>query len=366
MQRVLILQHVLKTYRLALFEQMHRQLAEQGIELHIAFASPDAVEKTKGDNCEQPPASYYSLIKTWQWRRLTWHVMSQPGSYDLIIVEQANRHLFNHYLMLRRVFAGRPKLALWGHGYDHQGHKKSWRQRIKRYLMGGADWFFAYTAPVAEYARSHGMAAEAITTLNNSIDTRVLAGQVYEYRRTSAKTEGLPVLLYCGALYQHKRLDLLLQSAQKLYQRGSISKLIILGAGPLQDTLPAADWLDYRGPCFGEDKARAYAEASLVLNPGLTGLAILDAFAAGLPYITCDLPVHSPEIAYLEDGVNGLLLPPLIDHIVCSVAAVLADSAEMQRLSQGALTASRQYSLQAMSTAFCNGIRQCLSTQEAG
>lgn len=363
MQRVLILQHVLKNYRLALFEQMHRQLATQGVELQIAFAAPDDVEKTKQDNCERPPAPFYSMIRTRQWRRFTWHVVAEPGRYDLIIVEQANRHLYNHFLMLRRLLFRRPQLALWGHGYDHQSRGKSWRQNLKRYLMTHADWFFAYTEAVAEYVKNAGMAADNITTLNNSIDTGRLASQVSAFREQTS-FRGLPAILYCGALYQNKRLDLLLKSAQKLYQQGHIRKLIIVGAGPHQSCLPEADWLDYRGPCFGEDKARAYAESSLVLNPGLTGLAILDAFAAGLPYVTCDVPVHSPEIAYLSDGNNGLLLEPDVNHIVNGVAALLADTSKMQQLQQGALAAASQYSLEAMSAAFCSGIQQCLHKTE--
>lgn len=69
--------------------------------------------------------------------------------------------------------------------------------------------------------------------------------------------------------------------------------------------------------------------ARVFLMPGLVGLAILDAGAAGLPLVTTDYPWHSPEIAYLDPGVNGLPIRLWRDPgaYVDAVAGLLADSA---------------------------------------
>ena len=38
------------------------------------------------------------------------------------------------------------------------------------------------------------------------------------------------------------------------------------------------------------------------------GLGILDSFALGIPMVTTDCKIHSPEIAYLKSGRNGLMI----------------------------------------------------------
>ena len=66
----------------------------------------------------------------------------------------------------------------------------------------------------------------------------------------------------------------------------------------------------YRGPVFGDETAAdLLRQSTLLLMPGLVGLAVVDSFATGCPLVTVDLPFHSPEIEYLENGVNGVCLP---------------------------------------------------------
>ncbi|MBU2223758.1 MAG: glycosyltransferase, partial [Gammaproteobacteria bacterium] len=117
-------------------------------------------------------------------------------------------------------------------------------------------------------------------------------------------------------------------------------------------------WLDYRGPCFGDDKAAAYAVADVVLHPGLLGLAVLDAFAAELPVITTHFAGHSPELAYLQSGFNGLLVT---ETALSQVMLDLSQSPEqLQALALGAAQSASRYSLPAMVSAFTAGVRQML------
>ena len=41
--------------------------------------------------------------------------------------------------------------------------------------------------------------------------------------------------------------------------------------------------------------------------PSHVGLSIIDGFAAGLPVLVANFDNHCPEIAYLEENVNGLM-----------------------------------------------------------
>lgn len=53
--------------------------------------------------------------------------------------------------------------------------------------------------------------------------------------------------------------------------------------------------------------------ADLLLNPGYLGLSVNQAFTFGLPVVAQEAPheqrFHSPEIAYVRSGENGMLAP---------------------------------------------------------
>jgi len=371
-QRVLIIQQVFKQYRLAFYQQLAEKLAADGIELTLCFSLPQAADIAKSDNVTLPPAPYATLVPLWQFGPLVWQQVPALNHFDVVIVEQANRHLLNYLLILRRLYRPTPKLIFWGHGFNHQAPAGLWsalKEWYKKLLLGRVDGFFAYTEPVAHYAQQQGVAVNRITVLNNSIDTTAFAAKVHSLRqqllsqRQPSATDHKPgfTLLFCGALYPDKKIPLLLKTARFLADHQLITKLIVLGDGPDRDLLQSAStapWLDYRGACFGDDKAAAYAEADLVLHPGLLGLAVLDAFAAGLPLVTTHFQGHSPELAYLQHGVNGLMVDE--NALSTTVLDLLQNPLQLAALADGATTSAAKYSLAAMVQAFAGGVRQLL------
>lgn len=358
-RQVVIVQQVLKQYRLAYFDQLAATLAQQQIRLTVLFGVADGAEAQKGDNISVAPAPHYQAVNVrkfgpWIWQ---WHTLLEQA--DVVIVEQANRHLLNYWLLWRRQRRDF-RLVFWGHGYDHQA-KKALRARWKQFWLRRCDHFLAYTAAVGEWLVAQGMPAAQITMLNNSLDTSALLALPDPVLELTPRPL---VLLYCGALYPAKQLPLLLQSCAALYQAKVISRLIVLGDGPqralLTETAASAPWLDYRGACFGADKIEAYQAADLVLNPGLTGLAILDAFAAGLPYLTTQQPDHSPEISYLQHGANGYLLAAEVATIVSAVTTLQQDPSLRQQLSLQARRSAGLYSLEQMVAAAAHAIQRQL------
>lgn len=375
--RVLIVQQVLKQYRLAFYQQLVEQLAADGIELTLCFSLPQAADIAKADNITEPPGPYAKCVPLRQFGPLVWQQVPPLHQFDLVIVEQANRHLLNYLLILRRLFRPTPKLIFWGHGFNHQAPTGAWswlKEQYKKQLLRCADGFFAYTKPVACYAQQQGVAAHRITVLNNSIDTSYFAAQVQRFRlqqpRLSQQSQNSDTpgftLLFCGALYPDKKIPLLLQTAQTLADQKLLKRLIVLGDGPDRALLTGAStapWLDYRGACFGDDKAAAYAEADLVLHPGLLGLAVLDAFAAGLPLVTTFFSGHSPELAYLEHGVNGLIVDE--DILTTRVQQLLLSPSELAALADGASESAGTYSLASMVRAFAGGVRRAIAPTAA-
>ena len=107
---------------------------------------------------------------------------------------------------------------------------------------------------------------------------------------------------------------------------------------------------------------RYAALCSVILNPGLVGLSVLDGFALGMPMVTCDLPGHGPEIEYLIDGQNGVVLPAdtlAADYGGC-VAGLLGDVESLKQLSAGALKSAETYTVEEMVNRFTTGILRAL------
>jgi glycosyltransferase involved in cell wall biosynthesis len=104
--------------------------------------------------------------------------------------------------------------------------------------------------------------------------------------------------------------------------------------------------------------------AKAFLMPGLVGLAVLDAFAYGTPMVTTDLPYHSPEIDYLEDGVNGVMVRDSEDPLAYAraVARVLTDDAYRAQLQAGGQAAMATYTIENMASRFAAGVVTALGS----
>ena len=114
------------------------------------------------------------------------------------------------------------------------------------------------------------------------------------------------------------------------------------------------------GPQFGSQKSDLVGISNVFLMPGRVGLAVLDAFAAGLPLLSTRLSIHGPEMEYLEEGVNGLLSEPDVSAFAQMATKLLHDRENLDRLRKGARIAGAKYTIENMAANFCDGIQDCL------
>ena len=118
-------------------------------------------------------------------------------------------------------------------------------------------------------------------------------------------------------------------------------------------------WL---GALKGREKAAWFSVADLIINPGAVGLHVLDAFCSGAPMVTTREAKHGPEIAYVEDGVNGLIVPGDASSYAHAVTALLRDRSKLEALKRRALADARRYTLDNMVARFTAGIERGLAT----
>jgi glycosyltransferase involved in cell wall biosynthesis len=212
--------------------------------------------------------------------------------------------------------------------------------------------------------------------LNNAIDNESFEHDLEALTNTELRSAyeaidadgSASIGLFCGSLYPDKKLDFLVAAADRIQKRIPGFRLVIVGDGPCRKDVEyhaaSRPWLHCVGVRKGKEKAAYFRMADVVLNPGLVGLHVLDSFCAGVPMITTAEARHSPEIAYLCNDVNGLIVGGAVEAYAEAVIALLEDHSRLTGLKQRALIDGKKFTLEKMVTHFADGIERCLASPQ--
>jgi len=136
-----------------------------------------------------------------------------------------------------------------------------------------------------------------------------------------------PLIVYVGRLSPEKRVDW----CRDLLHAAPGARLAIVGDGPQRSELQklfAGTRTVFTGALHGEDLARAYACADVLVYPGADetfGNVVLEAMASGVPVVAAR---SGGPLDIIEDGKTGLLFEPEErSSLVACVSRVLADRA---------------------------------------
>lgn len=368
--RIAIVQRIVTDYRVAFYSDLHDKLAACGVELTVFAGQPLPSEGFK-DGLDQLAfgvrATNHYLHDLIYWQNLA----GQLAPYDLVIIEQANKTLLNYVLIVGRHALHRPqRLAFWGHGAKLNG-AGSFANGFKRRVTGMVDHWFAYTSLSRDIVAATGFPPERITVLNNSVDTtavRTAAGDTARVGKSTLRHKlGLadrPTLVFCARLTPGKRLDFLLDATTIAQHACPELQLVIIGDGPqralAEQYAERHSWIIVKGALYGAEKAAYLAAADIMALPSWVGLSILDGFAAGLPVLAADFGNHSPEIAYLEEGVNGFLTQATPQAYAEAITRLCRDSSKRVEMSNAAIAAADHYSMSAMTDNFVSGALSAL------
>lgn len=377
-RQVLIVQKTIPQYRRRFFELLREYLAHEDIELVLVYGQPEPAEASRRDIVHLDWAvERRTLFLSVLQRRLYWQpCLADAMQADLIIVEQASKLMVNYVLLALQV-VGVKRLALWGHGRTLNATLPSRiGEAAKAFMSRRVHWWFAYNEISARYVRELGYNAARITSVENAIDTLALAvagAAVTEGELAQLKAKlglgGTNVCLYVGAMYPEKRLPFLIAACELVKEQVPDFEMLFIGSGPDQHLVEEAAarnaWLRYLGPLFGDDKVAYFRLAKLVLMPGRVGLGVLDSFALEAPTVTTAVPYHAPEVDYLEDGVNGVMVQDSGSPTKYAgrIAILLADPSALERLKAGCRRSARLYSIENMTRNFADGVVAALEAE---
>lgn len=359
---ILIFQRILPPYRLAVFRELYRRFAARVCfsDAH-ASASLKSVDETPDFPTERIGRRYIGARETAALQNPL--PLLRRFKPRIVVSEFAAAYLTMWVLLCLRPFFGF-KLLLWTHAVDnHDIHHPfaSRRGRLALWLFKRVDGIICYSRSRCEMVRSAlGENAPQLFVAPNTIDTSAQHAlyDEFETRGKAALRAELGMrrrfqLVYIGRLIAEKRIDLLLESFNKLSAVLDV-ELHVIGDGPERASVESAaarnDAIICHGAIWDERRSGAFLYAADVcLNPGYLGLSLVHCFCFGTPIVSClsteEGPFHSPEVDYLQPGVNGLLLASDADALAGALQQFLTDEAALSSMS----AAARRTSLEEVS-----------------
>lgn len=243
---------------------------------------------------------------------------------------------------------GGVKLLLSFHGKTHT-HRPALRRRLlNRWAAARADAVLAVSRESIEYMKHEwGLGPTRLAVIHNGVnldrfhppagpdEAARLRGELglnAEHRLAVCVANFLPI----------KGIDVLIRAWQQVSARQPAARLLLVGDGPLRDSLQALAWeLGCRDSVLfagaRENVPDLLRAADLFVLPSHYEAccnAILEAQASGLPVVACDTG-GNPEL--IDSGATGWLVRPgSPDALAEGILAVLADDQLRRRIGRAA------------------------------
>ncbi|MCA9733617.1 glycosyltransferase [candidate division KSB1 bacterium] len=370
--KVLLFQRIAPHYRIPVFNRLKHEL-----DIHVCFSSEKKgaliASATKVDTIpgERIWRTYFLNKETCVIQNVIKPLLRYRPK---IVISEFSIAYLSFWALFFLKFIFRFKLLAWSHGINnHEVHNpfKSWQSKVFLSILPHIDGLILYSHLRKTLIEEKVGKNAKLFVAQNTIETDVLLKQQITLKARGKKAIQSELnfteqyhLIYIGRLVKDKRIDLIVEVFIALLSKFDIA-LHIIGSGPelkyIEQNLHLTG-LYYHGAIYDDEINGKYLFASdIVLNPGYVGLSIVHGFALGKPLVTCEStasgPNHSPEIEYLESGVNGMTCENSVDSLVNAVTLILKDNELLAKLSNGALeTAIKKCSLENMIAGFRDAI----------
>jgi glycosyltransferase involved in cell wall biosynthesis len=376
-KEVVIVQITCPHYRVPFFCGLHERLERHGVALRLLYGVSETYGADMRANLTdlpwaEPFMPWILPIRSATLEPVIWHpILRRVRGADLIVTEAASRYLINYLLYAVHALGG-PRLAFWGHGWNHfLDNRNSRAERLKHWLGKRADWYFAYTSEVKQGLVERGYAPARITDVQNAVESPPPCELTEQQRAALRKGLGIgpsdPVALYCGRMYGAKRLDFLLDAAEAAHRDLPSFHLVVIGGGPdeamVREAARQRSYVHFAGASFGKRKHELFAISRMLALPGRVGLGVVDAFHHGVPPVASRYPYHSPEVCYLKDGENGLVSEDDTASFAQAMVRLATDDGLYASLASGCAESARSITMDEMIGRFADGVVAALGSK---
>ena len=218
-------------------------------------------------------------------------------------------------------------------------------------VLGTLRWFHNRTERTFVPTRAGARELEAAGFRHLAVVGRGVDAARFDPARRSADrrarwqaADGSIVLLYVGRVAAEKNIGLALRAFEALRQRQPAARMVVVGDGPLRESLERQHpEVRFIGSQQGDALAACYASADLFVFPSLTetfGNVTLEALASGLPVVAFDTAAAGEHV---EPGRSGLLVAPGDEAgFVDAVGTLAGDPERLKAMGPGAVAAARR------------------------
>jgi len=205
------------------------------------------------------------------------------------------------------------KLHWWTHGLTKNGQIT---RTIQQLFMRFSDSVLTYEVAGKEtIIKSLNWPSSKISVLKNGISEQDYGFLTFDEPTLTGGNkpkERAINLLFAGRLTPQKRCDLLIESLAVLKSKNVDFFAHIVGDGKMlvqckmvARELGISDQVKFYGSVYGEELKDIFLTSDLFILPGKIGLSVVHALSYGLPVLSTDKDIHSPEVAIIQDGLNG-------------------------------------------------------------
>jgi len=326
-------------------------------------------------NCEVVEIPFWSLPYekfAWQWLP----ILRLWQEFD-IYVFHGNPRIFSNvvWASLFKIL-GKP-VIIWGQAHTAGANCLTEKMRLQWWRI--FDYCLVYTDREAAILKEHGFGQKVVIGMNNGLDQEQIDQATAHWPsvrlsrwQAQQKIADKKVLLSSARLIAKNQFDIVIYSLPQLIEKFPNLVWCVIGDGPCRETLEllsrklgVTDYIRWLGSIYDEnDLAPWFLSSKVLVHPGAVGLTVMHAFGYGLPVVTHNnLFNQMPEIAALEDGVNGLLFTEGNVDSFCRHVLMLLEDEKMRRdFGKNAIeVVGNQFNTQIMAKRFLQVVEKCHS-----
>lgn len=365
--RIAIVTNVVPQYR----EDMYRRLfMHYGINIHLYCQA--SIPGMNLNLVHDKFKNNVTLVKviSLQKEKLSWQflpVIKIFRCYDTIFFYGNPRVLSNFILATLFKLLGK-RTVIWGQ-YHTAGANRV-MEKIRLFWWSYFDYLFLYTEKEAQRYKMLYPGKKAVIGMNNGLCQGEIESAIaktstkcLEAWRTEHGLDDRLMILSCSRLDEKNRFDLFVDCLPDLVEKYPELLWCVIGDGSAEYMLKdmaenkhVSKHILWLGAIYDQDElAPWFMSSRLLVHPGSIGLSLMHAMGYGLPVVTHDnMDLQMPEIAALEDGVNGVLYREGCKKSLISKVSMLLDNpAMLNELSKCALkTARTEYNTEIMASNF--------------
>jgi UDP-2,3-diacylglucosamine pyrophosphatase LpxH/glycosyltransferase involved in cell wall biosynthesis len=229
------------------------------------------------------------------------------------------------------------------HEYMEQYKLKALQPAAMSYLRHIHSRAHATMAPsqeVIDMLKREGIAHAQL--LGRGVDTQLFTPTRRDpaLRESWGAAENSLVFLVVGRVAAEKNIPLTQRAFEALHTARPDARFVVVGDGPLRETWQKSQpWVHFAGMQRGEDLARHYASADVLLFASETetfGNVVLEGMASGLVVVAYDYAAAAQHLRHQE---NGLKVPKGNETAWLELALSCQDPAHLQPLREAARSA---------------------------